>query len=124
MPKDQPNTGVVSMMTLHLAKGLEYDNVFLVGLEEGLLPHVRSINDAEDLEEERRLCYVGITRARKLLYVTRASDRNTYGRGNMFSGAPSRFIHDLPREIVDDRGSGFFPDRKTITQPQGWFRRG
>lgn len=121
--EEQRDLGSVSMMTLHLAKGLEYDNVFLVGLEEGILPHVRSLNDGEDLEEERRLCYVGITRARKQLYISRVSDRNTYGRGSNFSGAPSRFIYDLPREIIDDRGSGFFPDRRTAPQPQGWFRR-
>ncbi|MFN8390519.1 MAG: UvrD-helicase domain-containing protein [Bdellovibrionota bacterium] len=102
--------GHISLMTLHLAKGLEFDAVFMVGLEEGLLPHNRSIDDREALEEERRLCYVGITRARKLLYLSRATDRQTYGRGNWYSGVPSRFMDDLPPEIIDDRRSGFLSE--------------
>ncbi len=102
--------GQISMMTLHLAKGLEFDTVFLVGLEEGLLPHVRSIDDREALEEERRLCYVGITRAKKTLYLSRATDRQSFGRNNWYSGIPSRFLEDLPRSVIDDRKSGFFGD--------------
>ncbi len=101
--------GSISMMTLHLAKGLEFDNVFLIGLEEGLLPHIRAAEDRQALEEERRLCYVGITRARKQLYLLRASDRQTFGRGG-YGGIPSRFIKEIPRDVVEDRKSGFFTD--------------
>ena len=104
-----PKKGAVSLMTLHLAKGLEFDIVFLIGLEEGILPHVRSLEDREGLEEERRLCYVGITRARKVLYLTRATDRQSFGRGNWYSGVPSRFIRDLPFDVLSDRGAGFVP---------------
>ena len=103
----RPQAGYLSMMTLHLAKGLEFDVVFLVGLEEGLLPHIRSIDHADDLEEERRLCYVGLTRARRRLYLTRATDRQSFGRSNWYAGEPSRFIWDLPPEHLDDRDSEF-----------------
>lgn len=97
----------ISLMTLHLAKGLEFDAVFIIGFEEGLLPHVRSIVDEAALEEERRLCYVGMTRARKHLYLTRARTRQTFGRQSFYGGVPSRFIGDLPAELLDDRGTGF-----------------
>lgn len=103
------SSGAVSLMTLHLAKGLEFDAVFLIGLEEGLLPHVRSLDDKAAIEEERRLCYVGMTRARKRLYLTRVTDRHSYGRGNFNSGYPSRFIDDIPQSVIDDSGSGFLP---------------
>lgn len=99
--------GAVSLMTLHLAKGLEFDNVFIVGLEEGLLPHVRSMNDHKETEEERRLCYVGMTRAKKQLYLSRAISREQFGPRPGFSGRPSRFIHDIPDAIVDDMKTGF-----------------
>jgi DNA helicase-2/ATP-dependent DNA helicase PcrA len=94
-------------MTLHLAKGLEYDVAFLIGLEEGLLPHVRSLDSQADLEEERRLCYVGITRAKKQLYITRAMSRQTFGRGGWYSGEPSRFIYDIPREVIESIGGDY-----------------
>ena len=97
----------ISLMTLHLAKGLEFDTVFMLGLEEGLLPHSRSLDDQVQLEEERRLCYVGITRARKSLFLTRARSRQTFGRGNFFGGVPSRFIEDLPESCIEDRNTGF-----------------
>lgn len=95
--------GTVSLMTLHLAKGLEFQVVFLVGLEEGLLPHVRSFEDREGLEEERRLCYVGITRARSQLYLARAVSRQTFGRSNWYTGEPSRFLEDLPQHLIDHK---------------------
>ena len=98
---------VVSLMTLHLAKGLEFDVVFLLGLEEGLLPHSRSLECKEDLEEERRLFYVGVTRARKVLHLTRSTNRTTFGRNSWYNGMPSRFIEDIPDHLVEDRGSGF-----------------
>lgn len=101
--------GSVSLMTLHLAKGLEFDVVFLIGMEEGLLPHVRTLESERELEEERRLCYVGITRARKRLYMTRARNRMTFGRNSYLGGVPSRFLEDLPNSLIDDRRTGFLP---------------
>lgn len=97
----------VSLMTLHLAKGLEFGAVFFCGLEEGLLPHVRSLDSSEDLEEERRLCYVGITRAKKLLYFTRALERGSYNRSSYYPNTLSRFINDIPRSILDDTTNSF-----------------
>jgi len=91
----------VSLMTLHSAKGLEFDTVFLAGLEDGLFPHAHSLNAQEDLEEERRLCYVGITRARKKLYLTWTAFRKMYG---MDAGTPakmSRFLNEMPAELVE-----------------------
>ncbi|MEO8308065.1 MAG: DNA helicase II [Pseudomonadota bacterium] len=90
----------VQMMTLHTAKGLEFPVVFLSGLEDGLFPHQRSIDDLDGLEEERRLCYVGITRAMKQLYVTYAEQRRLHGMDSF--GTPSRFIAELPEDLVDE----------------------
>jgi DNA helicase-2/ATP-dependent DNA helicase PcrA len=89
----------VSLMTLHSAKGLEFPVVFIAGLEEGLLPHMRSLSDDAEVEEERRLCYVGITRAQERLYLTHAFRRTIFGQTQ--TSAPSRFLRDLPREFVD-----------------------
>jgi DNA helicase-2/ATP-dependent DNA helicase PcrA len=91
----------VSLMTMHSAKGLEYNTVFIIGAEEGILPGVRSFNEPERLEEERRLCYVAITRAKKLLYVTRASSRTLFG--NTTYNRPSRFISDIPDHLIYER---------------------
>jgi DNA helicase-2/ATP-dependent DNA helicase PcrA len=88
----------VTLITLHAAKGLEYPYVFLLGLEEGVLPHARSIDDQRQLEEERRLFYVGITRAMKGLYLVYAFRRTLYG--NQQINEPSRFLHDVPRELA------------------------
>jgi DNA helicase-2/ATP-dependent DNA helicase PcrA len=85
-------------MTLHTAKGLEFPVVFIVGLEEGLFPHSRSFEDPAQMEEERRLCYVGITRAKERLYLVNAFRRAYYG--NSEPGEPSRFLADIPRELV------------------------
>ena len=90
----------VQMMTLHSAKGLEFPVVFLCGLEDGLFPHQRSIMDVHGLEEERRLCYVGCTRAMRQLYVTYAEQRRMHGVDNF--GAPSRFIAEIPLELVEE----------------------
>ncbi len=90
---DEAKDGL-TLITLHQAKGLEFRAVFLTGLEEGLLPHIRSMDDPQQLEEERRLCYVGITRAEERLYLTRAFRRHTAG-GSM-AGMPSRFLKDIP----------------------------
>ncbi len=90
------------LMTMHSAKGLEFPVVFLIGVEEGLFPGSMSIGDEEEMEEERRLCYVAITRAREKLYVTCAAQRMLYGRTN--ANLPSRFTEEIPPELLDRRG--------------------
>ena len=92
-------------MTLHTAKGLEFPAVFLVGLEDGVFPHLRALEDPLQLEEERRLCYVGITRARRQLYVTHAWSRTLWGSTS--HAIPSRFLSELPAELVRDVGSSW-----------------
>ena len=87
-----------TLMTLHSAKGLEFPVVFLAGMEEGLFPHSRSLMDDEQMEEERRLCYVGITRAKQILYLTGAKTRTIYGRTNY--SVPSRFLAEIPEKLV------------------------
>lgn len=89
----------VSMMTLHASKGLEFEVVFMVGMEEAIFPHSRTFFEPEELEEERRLCYVGMTRAKQQLYLLHASSRMLYG--NTQHNVPSRFISDIPSEMVD-----------------------
>lgn len=97
----------VTLMTLHSAKGLEFPVVFLIGMEEGLFPHSRALNDEEEMEEERRLAYVGITRAEKRLYLTRAQSRMLYGR---FQNNPeSRFLHELPETLLERSGKARKP---------------
>jgi DNA helicase II / ATP-dependent DNA helicase PcrA len=88
------------MMTLHSAKGLEFPLVFLSGMEDGLFPHQRSITDVDGLEEERRLCYVGATRAMKQLYFTYAEQRRLHGVDSY--GTPSRFIREIPAELLEE----------------------
>jgi DNA helicase-2/ATP-dependent DNA helicase PcrA len=90
----------VQLMTMHSAKGLEYPLVFLSGMEDGLFPHQRSIADPSGLEEERRLCYVGITRAKQILYVTHAEQRRLHGMDSF--AQPSRFLSELPAELVEE----------------------
>ncbi len=94
---DQNGRGV-TLMTLHSAKGLEFPVVFLVGMEEGLFPHSRALTQPKEMEEERRLCYVGMTRAKERLYLVSATQRRLYGTSHWNN--PSRFIQDLPEEIV------------------------
>src|SRR5262249_20170986 len=94
----------VTLMTMHSAKGLEFPVVFIVGLEEGLFPHSRAFDSDADLEEERRLCYVAITRAQKNLYISHAMKRRTFGEE---AGAePSRFLNELPGELIEDISPG------------------
>ena len=88
----------VTLMTLHAAKGLEFEIVFLVGMEEGLFPHSRSLMDKEELEEERRLCYVGMTRAKELLYISYANHRMFFG--TRASNHVSRFVAEIPEDTV------------------------
>jgi DNA helicase-2/ATP-dependent DNA helicase PcrA len=90
------------MMTMHSAKGLEFPHVFLVGFEDGLFPGMRAIGDAEEMEEERRLCYVAITRAKETLTISHAKQRMLYGRTN--ASLPSRFLREIPEEIVQKKG--------------------
>ena len=88
---------MITLITLHQAKGLEFPVVFMVGMEEGLLPHSRSLDDEDQLEEERRLCYVGMTRARRRLYLMRAFQRGF--RGEYGPSMPSRFLSDIPAAL-------------------------
>ncbi len=92
---------LITLMTLHSAKGLEFDHVFLTGMEEGIFPHSRSQNDDEELEEERRLCYVGMTRAKKTLTLTRAVYRRMYGSERLAGSIPSRFLQEIPGELIE-----------------------
>jgi DNA helicase II / ATP-dependent DNA helicase PcrA len=101
--EDEDAQGSVTLMTLHTAKGLEYPVVFLVGLEDGVFPHVRSLADPQQLEEERRLAYVGFTRAQDRLYLSHADHRTLWG-GTSYN-PPSRFLDDLPSELVEVRGA-------------------
>ena len=99
VPSDDPDhQGVVTLMTLHTAKGLEFPVVFLTGLEDGVFPHLRSLGDNRELEEERRLAYVGITRARQRLYLSRAVTRSAWGQPSY--NPPSRFMAELPVDLV------------------------
>ena len=90
-------------MTLHSAKGLEYEAVFIVGMEEGIFPHSRALVDQNELEEERRLAYVGITRAKQKLFLTHAWSRNLYGSSQY--NPPSRFLDEIPGELLQREGS-------------------
>ena len=94
----------VTLMTLHAAKGLEFPLVFLAGMEEGLFPHSRTLNDPDGLEEERRLCYVGMTRAMNTLILTRAHYRRRYGNDMPESSIPSRFLEEVPPELIENMG--------------------
>jgi DNA helicase-2/ATP-dependent DNA helicase PcrA len=96
--RDIEGSGAVTLITLHSAKGLEFPVVFMIALEEGILPHIRSFDDPAQMEEERRLCYVGMTRAKERLYMLRAFKR--YGNGRPGHGPPSRFLLDLPPEVI------------------------
>jgi DNA helicase-2/ATP-dependent DNA helicase PcrA len=94
----------VTMMTVHAAKGLEFPVVFLVGLEDGIFPHARSINDPKELEEERRLAYVAITRAEKVLFVTHSMRRRVYGEE--MAAEPSQFLNEMPLDLIQDVSKG------------------
>jgi DNA helicase II / ATP-dependent DNA helicase PcrA len=97
-------TARVTLMTLHAAKGLEFPLVFLAGLEEGLFPHSRTLMNPEELEEERRLCYVGMTRAMNTLILTRAHYRRRYGNDAPEQSVPSRFLEEVPSQLVENLG--------------------
>ncbi|MEZ5171034.1 MAG: UvrD-helicase domain-containing protein [Acidimicrobiia bacterium] len=97
-----PDGSAVTLMTLHAAKGLEFPAVFLTGLEDGIFPHSRSLGDPDELEEERRLCYVGITRARQRLFCTHAWSRTLFGSTDYYP--PSRFLDEVPSDLVHEIG--------------------
>ncbi len=99
LDKYEQQTAVVSLMTVHSAKGLEFPLVFLVGMEEGIFPHASSSRDAAGLEEERRLCYVGMTRAMEHLTLSYAGERRRYGGINYQT--PSRFLNEVPEEVIE-----------------------
>jgi DNA helicase-2/ATP-dependent DNA helicase PcrA len=108
----------VTLITLHQAKGLEFPAVFIVGLEEGILPHRKSFDDPEQMEEERRLCYVGITRAKKRLYLLRSYRRSLFGGST--ANPPSRFLQDISPHLISPRGlweESPTPVASTYSQP-------
>jgi DNA helicase-2/ATP-dependent DNA helicase PcrA len=111
-PEGEDAPGVVTLMTLHTAKGLEFPVVFLTGLEDGVFPHLRSLGDKTELEEERRLAYVGVTRARQRLYVSRAVVRSAWGAPS--HNPASRFVDELPADLVDWR--------RTAAEQTSWTR--
>ena len=88
-------------MTLHSAKGLEFPTVFLIGMEEGIFPHFRALNSPDEMEEERRLCYVGITRAQRNVFLTRAQSRMIYGEVQV--NRPSRFLSEIPESLLENK---------------------
>jgi DNA helicase-2/ATP-dependent DNA helicase PcrA len=112
IPDAAADGGVVTLMTLHTAKGLEFPVVFLTGMEDGVFPHSRSLTDMKELEEERRLAYVGITRARQRLAISRAAVRSAYGAPQ--HNPPSRFLDEIPAELLDWRR-----DESAITRWSG-----
>jgi DNA helicase-2/ATP-dependent DNA helicase PcrA len=125
MERGARNRESVTLMTLHAAKGLEFPLVFMTGMEERLFPHVRALDDPEQMEEERRLCYVGMTRARQRLWLTNARRRHFYGQEQCNS--PSRFLGDIPRELLElqeDHQTGFgwgsSPARSDGRAKNGW----
>jgi len=104
------SAGVVTLMTLHTAKGLEFPVVFVTGWEDGMFPHMRALGDPTELSEERRLAYVGITRARQRLYVSRAKVRSSWGQPMM--NPESRFLREIPQHLIDWRRTDEFPGRR------------
>ena len=111
---DEGDDAVV-MMTMHAAKGLEFPHVFLVGFEDGLFPGMRAIGDYEEMEEERRLCYVAITRAKETLTISHAKQRMLYGRTN--AALASRFLQEIPESVIEHKGGYYKPE---TTAPSGY----
>jgi DNA helicase-2/ATP-dependent DNA helicase PcrA len=105
-------------MTLHAAKGLEFPLVFLAGLEEGLFPHARTLTDPTQMEEERRLCYVGMTRAMDTLIMTRARYRRRYGNDSPESSMPSRFLEEVPSKLIEDLSPASYGSAYSTAYPQ------
>jgi len=122
IPEGEDHGGVVTMMTLHTAKGLEFPTVFLTGMEDGIFPHSRTLGEKDEIEEERRLAYVGLTRARQRLYISRAEYRSTWGAPNY--NPPSRFLDEIPEEVIEWRNQSrtslspsLIKKSRTVTTP-------
>ncbi len=115
MDKLDENAPAVTLMTLHGAKGLEFPVVFIAGMEEGIFPHYRSLTEPSELEEERRLCYVGMTRAKKRLYLTSAEERLIFGE-NWYNG-PSRFLEEIPLNLIRADASAKKQEKIEINAP-------
>jgi DNA helicase-2/ATP-dependent DNA helicase PcrA len=116
-------TGAVTLMTLHSAKGLEFPVVFITGMEEGVFPHARALSDDAELEEERRLCYVGMTRARQRLFLTFALSRRLYNNDSF--NLPSRFLDEVPTRLVARwNGRARAESRKLRAESAPWSRAG
>jgi DNA helicase-2/ATP-dependent DNA helicase PcrA len=111
----------VTLITLHQAKGLEFPVVFIAGMEDGLLPHFRTFDDPMQMEEERRLCYVGVTRAKQRVYLVRAFRRSLMGRSQV--SEPSRFLNDIPKHLIstgdwkESSENGIFPSIQAWNRP-------
>ncbi|MSV44550.1 MAG: DNA helicase PcrA [Actinobacteria bacterium] len=103
IPEGEDHGGVVTLMTLHTAKGLEFPTVFLAGLEDGIFPHSRTLGEKKEIEEERRLAYVGLTRAQQRLYLTRAEYRSSWGAPSF--NPPSRFLQEIPEDLIQWRST-------------------
>jgi DNA helicase-2/ATP-dependent DNA helicase PcrA len=101
IPEGEDHGGVVTLMTLHTAKGLEFPTVFLTGMEDGIFPHSRTLGEKDEIEEERRLAYVGLTRAQERLYISRAEYRSSWGAPNY--NPPSRFLDEIPADVIEWR---------------------
>ena len=116
----QETANAPTLLTLHAAKGLEFPIVFITGLEEGILPHIRSFEDMEELAEERRLFYVGLTRAKDRLYLLHAHRRAIYGKAD--AAQRSGFLQEIPGELVEGGGHGSRPDRRSSSRDWQWSR--
>ncbi|WP_150270349.1 DNA helicase PcrA [Paenibacillus tepidiphilus] len=119
---EEERSDAVVLMTMHSAKGLEFPVVFIIGMEEGVFPHSRAFQDDQELEEERRLAYVGITRAEKQLFLSCARSRTLFGRTT--ANAPSRFLEEIPEELREDTGSGGDRFRRGIDAGGAYGSRG
>ncbi len=120
IPDEEDGDGVITLMTLHTAKGLEFPVVFLTGMEDGVFPHMRALGQTKELEEERRLAYVGITRARERLYLTRSTMRSAWGQPSY--NPPSRFLEEIPAAHLEWKRTGGAGRWPPVRRP-GWRRR-
>jgi len=115
IPEGEDHGGVVTLMTLHTAKGLEFPTVFLTGMEDGIFPHSRTLGERDELEEERRLAYVGLTRAQERLYLSRSEYRSAWGAPNY--NPASRFLDEIPDQLIEWRQRSFAPKPKFVSAP-------
>jgi DNA helicase-2/ATP-dependent DNA helicase PcrA len=115
---DPERFDAVTLMTVHAAKGLEFKTVFIVGMEEGLFPHMQSMDNIEGLEEERRLCYVAVTRAMEHLYITNTRSRLYFG--SIQANLPSRFINEMPSGILERKGIHLTENKRPFSGRPGF----